>query len=443
MATSAPRSISPAQEPFVFPDDWDDWLAQLTGDEFPNLFDDLPDGTDLNVGEAPSTLFDDFPNVADQHVGVRPSNLFDDYLDGAGENLSGDSLGLLDDSATGVIVDGRGVPSNPVDDSLIWLDLNVYEDPDFSPSYQGALPYDTGTLSLPMGTDPGFLPRMRRADEDMLQLSDFETIDQAILQNQTARFTNFEAQQSCGTEMDGILLSSFEYGTTNSQARDVCHDMAMPETWGNVIDSPAAANCSTFATSNTIFGPLHSNSTDDCRTQSAGPAESTFAATPFGPDTGISTQGSMVRNAMRTKNTVDNIQPTQSFATSEGSLVNDKKQQNQLHLGWISYDQSSFTHETIAPRPVHTCDLPDNRKRGRREPLADSKRKKIAEMRKLKSCLLCRMKKKDVRKSPLALPRNLILIRDSVTMARHANGALMQQGVGPPCSRASVLPSLI
>lgn len=437
MATSAPRSISPVQEPFVFPDDGDDWLAQFTGDEFPNLFVDLPDGTDLNVSEVPSTLFDDFPNRADQHVDVRPSNLFDDYLDGAGEKLSGDPLSLLDDSASGVIVDGRSVPSNPVYGSLTWLDLNIHEDPDFSPSYQGALPYDTGTLSLPIATDPGFLPRTRGVDEDISQLSDIETIDPTILQNQLARFTNFEAQQSCGTEMDGILLSSFVYGTTNSQERDVCHDMAMPETWGNVIDSSAAANCSTFATSNTIFGPLHSDSTDDYRTQSASLAETTFPATPFGLDTGIFTQDSMVGNAMRTTSTLDNTQTTQSFALRDGSLVNDENEQDQPHLGWISYDQSSFANETITPRPVHTCNLPDNRKRGRREPLADSKRKKIAEMRKLKSCLLCRMKKKDVNRAPVGITR----VR--YTDQRQCdNGTPCKRCLDAARSRPSLLPCL-
>ncbi len=66
-------------------------------------------------------------------------------------------------------------------------------------------------------------------------------------------------------------------------------------------------------------------------------------------------------------------------------------------LGWIAYNQSSFAGRNPSPKPFQVCEGPDKvLKRGRHEPLGKSKRNKIAEMRKVRACLLCKMKKKEV-----------------------------------------------
>lgn len=399
MAASIPGSDSPVQEPFTFPDDWDDLFAQWTGDEFPNLFADLPDGTDLNVGDAPLKVFDDFPDNADLDVVVGPSNLFDDYLNGADVPFAIFPSTSLGDVSVGHDVDVGGEQLDLVDGFPVGLEVDVHDGSEFSAICQDALTYDTGVSSVPAATEPGRLPPTTYTNKDLLQDSHLKATDVTVPQPHQAHSMIFDPGSSLSNRTDGTPLNFFEYGTFNSLHANGCNDDAIPENCESVADSSAAAVCLTVAPFNTILDPSHAEGVNCYLPQSPGRAESTGPTSPFSPTPRICTQDPLVGKPMGLRSTSEKIQSTQKLVPKDGPLVNDRNEQSQPHLGWISYDQSSFTENAIAPRPVHTCDLPENRKRGRREPLSESKRKKSAEMRNLKSCLLCKMKKKDVRVS--------------------------------------------
>ena len=387
MATPVPGNISPGQEPFTPLDDWDDCFASCGGDELPNLFDDLDNGTEVNVDGALLDLFDSLPNGADPNVAAVPSNLRDDCTNGAGLHDRGDSSYLFDDYP-----------------NLNVIDVDVHDDLEFSANCQGALTYNNNNeaVSLPTAIDPGLLLDMECfSDETLLQDSHLASTGPTLPQNQSTRFMNFEPQASWATDTDASILRCFENGTINNSQTEVHYDMEMAENWEDVADSAAAASCLTFAISSTPFGPSHADGTKDYLPESASLAESTVPASPNGPSPGTSTLDPMLGSSMGTLSGLEDSQSRQLPDVKVIPTRSDKKGQHQPSLGWISYDQSSFTENTVAPRPVQTCDLPDNRKRGRREPMTDSKRKKIAEMRQLKSGLLCRMRKKKVQQSSM------------------------------------------
>lgn len=432
MAATVSQHTSSVHEPCNFLDEWDNWFAHCTGDELPNLFEDLPDGLASKDGAGPSNLFDDFLDGVDVNLGgdlldllddfpnsAGPSNLFDDILDGADVDLGGDLSDLLDDFTNGA-------------------NVNAYGDRELRADYEGALTNNNEAVSLSPVTDLG-----HPYHEHMLQHSYLATTGLTIAQSQLFHFSKSGLQPSWGTQVDGTILDPFAYGTINGLQIDIRHDMAMLQNCERIADSSIAADSLTVATSNTTFDPLQPDRPEDYLPLSAGLAELTFPASPFGPNSRLVTRHPMLGNPMGTISVLEDTPSTQELAPKECTPSNDEKGRNQLRLGWIGYDQSSFTHDTGAPKPIHTCDLPSNRKRGRREPLTESKRKKTAEMRELGSCLLCKMKKKDVLGLPLSFPESVILIKASVTMARHANGVLIPQEFGPRCYRAFVLLLLI
>lgn len=400
MAATLSRCTSSVHEPFNFPDEWDNWFAHCTGDELPNPFEDLVDG-------------------AESKDGAGPSNLFDDILDGADVKVGGDLLDLLDDFPNGA-------------------DVNAYGDRELRADYEGALRNNNEAVSLNTATDLGHLYH-----EDVLQQPYLATTGPTIAQNQLLHVSKSELQPSWTTQMDGTILGSFEYRAVNCLQTDVCHDMAMLQNCERIADSSIAADSLNVATSDSTFDPSQPDRTEDYLPLSVGLAELTIPASPVGPNSRSITREPMLGNPMGTISALEDTRSTQELALKECTPGNDEKGQNQPCLGWIGYDQSSFAPDTGAPKPIHTCDLPSNRKRGRREPLTESKRKKVAEMRELRSCLLCKMKKKDVLGLPLSYPESVILIKDSVIMACHANGALIPQEFGPPYYRAFVLLLLI
>jgi len=173
--------------------------------------------------------------------------------------------------------------------------------------------------------------------------------------------------------------------------------MAMMDNLGAFADPSAAGIYSVPTTPDAIFGQTHTQDTDayDTFVQLTGPAAMMFPALPILPAKKMSVYDYRSKNAMTAASPLQTAHRTKQPASKD--TVSDEAETNQSNLEWVRYDQTSFINSDVALRAVHVCDLPGiGRKRGRREPLTESKRKKTAEMRKLKSCLMCKMKKKDV-----------------------------------------------
>ncbi|MCJ1368076.1 hypothetical protein MMC16_007215 [Acarospora aff. strigata] len=246
--------------------------------------------------------------------------------------------------------------------------------------------YDHGGLSLPTTIDPSLL-----LGNGGLISEDFSTLRQLEgtrmdFQTQQAPSSNMAPPLSLDWFTKVDMLPEDDAMITSQTEAYV--PMAMSASFEPLADPFTAGQSSVSATFNAELDLSYSHAMDDIAY-----ADQTlnFPCLPILPAAPISNSdpwvGSSKAGAMFSEDT---------HRTRQSSLKDTLSATVHETVQWISYDQSSFANNTIAPRPDHTCDPPAARKRGRCEPFTEAKRKKIAEMRKLKSCLLCRMMKKEV-----------------------------------------------
>ncbi|KAI9880279.1 MAG: hypothetical protein M1830_004398 [Pleopsidium flavum] len=302
------------------------------------------------------------------------------------------------------------LPSCMGDDiSSFFEDLyhDIHLDADKTPGYhvtsQGNLAYDCSDslensglsimdqdLSLGIGGLSGKNPVM------LFQPVTIATIDA----NQLDTFTNRETPVASTRTMNGTLPNVLDCQTFPNQQSGMYDDMTMMENFELFADPSAAGVHPGITTRNAIFAQTHAQGIGACDRSVLsvmGPTAMTSRALPFLPAKKMSKYTYKPRNATTAVKPLRTAYATKRLASKDTEVVSDEAETNRSGLGWVRYDQTSFNKSDVAPRPVHVCDLPEiTRKRGRREPLTELKRKKTAEMRKLKSCLMCRMKKKDV-----------------------------------------------
>lgn len=253
--------------------------------------------------------------------------------------------------------------------------------------------------SLPMVEDPNLLSDgVGYVTEDLTMLSQGGTTMAQHADQQTS-IPNLDAPALSDWLADGSIPDFLESGTYTHQEPQVYHGVALGEGFQSTSDSNIVPPLRVSSTSDNLISQMPVQDTDIHGDFMHFPGHEATSPSPLrlAPAASTSAHTSNLENAMTATTYPEISGLTERPDTQQSVSAENEAKSEKSNLGWVQYDQTSFASNSLAPKPIHSCHLPDNgRKRGRREPLTEAKRKRVAEMRKLKSCLLCRLRKKDV-----------------------------------------------
>lgn len=349
-------------ECFTCPLNWDEWLAENTAQEIPDLFDgaafDNNPCHDVNNSSIDETGHSALPHDANSparlsslpvrlDLSIQPRHTNSDYVVDEAMPYAEDSLGFF---STGL--------ENMTDVELLdnGNQLLAADHSNLTYAYEGFLSENPTTL---------------------------EVAGRGVFQHVEFDFDNTQALSSAATNprltpADLTWLCDLETSGCSNQFEATLGNASL------LMTDPTSTSTALIAL------PLRNDSQMDNSLD--------WTTATAAHESSITTDQTMISGNSTTATHSHGVPPTTEQTMIPENSASGKAGADQPGLEWIAYNQESFADDSHAPRPAQIFNLQGKSlKRGRREPLTDSKRKKVAEMRKLKACLLCKMQKKPVR----------------------------------------------